>query len=256
MAEYMRVFAVLNIAEIHKGFAGAAREAALLNASDRRHNRPQRALHTERELARLYDKFVRDIDRAARRGAETATRAIVRKLDETAIRAETDKRRHLSSFIKSRPANLGLLGTGAVGVADIAELNKAIDPDYPGKGPYWAAQEYGTDKHVGRKIYGFFHGNHPAERPNAQLSGGGEVHGKGALHTAFSPSAKFTPVAGAGSRGGKGGKGTIRVALKPRHFIRDGADQARDVWRASVFAVSADVISDLQRTVSPRRGRR
>lgn len=238
MARYARRYVIQDIAKVHLAFAKALRTANQMNAADRARRRPQRARRTVSVLNAMYAQYSRDLDAAAVLGAEAATKAIIKRLDETRVRPVTDKRRHLNTLIVSRPISLGLRGlaTGAVGVADIAELDKAIDPDYPHKGPYWRAQEKGTSKHVGREITGFFHGAAAAEPPRAIYAGGGGPH------SAFSPSSKFTPAAGQGSRGGKGGKGTINTPLKARYFIRDGADAGRAEWKAAVLAATAAAV--------------
>lgn len=244
MAEYMRLFVVDNIDGIHRAFLRARRELAVSNARDRAAGRRPGAQATVNELDRLYERFNRDLDRVAQTSAARATRAIKRKLAETAVRPETDKPRHLADMIKSRRANVARgVGTGAVGVADIAELNKAVDPDFPRGGTYWEAQEYGTFAHMGRRITGYFYGGGAPIAPprEAQFR----------VHAAFSPGDLLT-----GPRGGRGGRGTIRRPLMARRFIRDGADSARDAWRAAVTDVEDDFLRDLHRTLMPRRGRR
>lgn len=245
MARYMRLFAVTDIVETHELFARTDAACDIVNAADRRAGRPPRAVATQKELSRAYRDFTRDLNRAAHLGARTGTREIVARIESTALRAPTDKAVHLKDLIRSRPASVGTrLATGAVGIADMDWLDKAIDPDYPHKGPYWAAQEYGTTKHVKRKIQGFFHGGgQPAERPLGMYSGGGGPH------TAFSPASKFNPSSGQGSRGGKGGKGTIRVPLKPRYFIRDGANAAHAEWKTAIFAAQARAMRAVPATV-------
>lgn len=255
MAEFVRIFAIANVAQVQLAFNAALTAADRLVVLEARTG-VRGGAAARAELLRTYARFSRDLDDAAKLGAREATAAIIAKIEETRLRPETDKRKHLRDLIESRPANLGLRGlaTGAVGVADVAVLNLAIDPDYP-RGTYWEAQEYGTTAHLGREITGFFHGGGAPGRPLAQFSGGGAMHKN--LSPSFSPSAKFTPAAGPGSRGGRPGKGTIRVPLKPRRFIRDGADSARLPWKAAVLSAQDSAVSRLSNVKpGPLRGRR
>lgn len=243
MAEYMRIFVIDNIAAIHRAHVEARRELALSNARDRAARRRPGARDSIAELDRLYANFNRDLDRAASTSAARATKAIKARIEQTRVRPETDKPRHLADMVKSRRVSIVPgIATGAVGIADIAELNKAVDPDFP-NGTYWEAQEYGTFAHVGRQIRGYFYGGGAPIAPprEAQFR----------VHSAFSPEGLLT-----GPRGGSGGKGRIRRPLMARRFIRDGADDAFGPWRAAVQAAENEFVSGLRHTVSPRRGRR
>lgn len=240
MAEYVRIFVVGNITEIHRAFLEARREAMVSNARDRRPGGRRRrdGEATLNELDRLYAQFNIDLNTAASTSAARATKAIKQRLAVTRVRPETDKPRHLADMIKSRRANvISGIATGAVGIADVAELNKAIDPDFPSGGTYWEAQEYGTFAHMGRQITGYFYGGSAPIAPprGAQFR----------VHAAFSPEGLLT-----GPRGGRGGRGTIRRPLMARYFIRDGADSARDAWRSAVSRAEDEFVSGL------RRGRR
>lgn len=242
MAEYVRIFVIDNIDAIHAAFLRLRREVVTTNARDRAARRRPTALNTQAELELLYAKFNRDLDRAASTSAARATRAIKSRIEQTRVRPETDKPRHLADMVKSRRAHIVRgVATGAVGIADVAELNKAIDPDFPSGGTYWEAQEYGTFAHMGRRITGYFYGGDAPIAPprEAQFR----------VHSAFSPEGLLT-----GPRGGRGGRGTIRRPLMARRFIRDGADDEFGRWRAAVEAAEREFMQGL-RHAAPRRGR-
>ena len=129
------------------------------------------------------------------------------------------------------PANrTGLrIPTGEVGIADVDELDKVVNPLTPSAGPYWETQEYGYSGHVGRKIHGLFFG--------PGLSGGGEVpnpsyKGGGGPHPIF--------VAG------PGGGGTIDEPIQPRRFIQKGAKAGEADWLAGLKVVEARAIAALR----------
>lgn len=84
--------------------------------------------------------------------AQVADQRIKHHIAATATgRPPTSKARHMEDNILSRPVSTRPEG-GIVGIADISELDKTQQ----GGGSYWAAQEFGTDAHVGRVVHGHF----------------------------------------------------------------------------------------------------
>lgn len=246
---YVRGYAIVDVGDAHRRFAHVF---SLLEAS-RRRGQPVGALQAQ--VQAIYREFNRDLRAAAELGARAAQEAMRDRLEQSRLRPETDARPHLKSLLTARALPpLGSIELGAVGVADIKQLEKAIDPDYPGSGSYWRAQERGTSKHVGREIRGFFHGGAGSpdpDRPRASYAGGGSM----AHHSEFSPSTIFL-----GPRGGRGGPGTIMVPLKPRRFIERGAEDGHAKWLAAVRSAETQAATRLARAmpVAPaaRGGRR
>lgn len=245
MPPYVRGYAIVDVGETHQRFA---RIFTLLEAS-RRRGQPVGALQVE--VQAVYREFNRELRAAAELGARAAQAAMRDRLDQTRLRPETDARPHLKSLLIARALPpRGSVELGAVGVADIAQLEKAIDPDYPQHGTYWRAQEQGTSKHVGREIRGYFHGGGKGpDKPRAAFAGGGTMF----HHPEFSPSTIFL-----GPQGGRGGAGTIMVPLRPRRFIARGADDGYAEWLTAIKAAEAQAATRLARTLprSPTSRRR
>lgn len=250
MAIYRRIFVITDVAKIHREFGLAIAEAAAVNRRARAKGLRPPAEAIERQLRREHAIFQRRLDELAAATAVRATEQIQHRLKLTARRSATGEKPGLHDLIKSRPlGRIAGFATGAVGVADEASLDRAIDPDYPQFGTYWQAQEFGTDAHVGRRIFGYFGnpGFAQAEVPRAQFAGGRGPH------------PLFSPLV-VGPRGGRGGPGEIRTPLRARHFIRDGANLARTSWRAGLEAIETQTIQELAAvlsgTVPAGRGRR
>jgi hypothetical protein len=98
-------------------------------------------------------------------------------------------------------------------------------------------------------IRGYFYGpglgGNP-EVPRAQYAGGGGPHP--IFVSANSQRSIYGSIGyggGGGARGGVGGYGTIGREIPARHFIRDGADQARAVWLRGIARVQSDAIAAL-----------
>lgn len=240
MAQYATGYAIPTVGDTHRKFA---RIFTLLEAS-RRRGQPVGALQAQYRV--VYREFNDALNAAAKIGAQAAQKAMRERLDRTQIRPRTSERPHLRDLLTAHPLpSRGGIALGAVGVAHIPTLDKAVDPDYPGSGAYWQAQESGTTKHVGREIRGYFHGGGLApDRPRLAFAGGGSM----GHHAEFSPSSVFV-----GPRGGRGGPGTIMVPLKPRRFIRDGAADGAAEWRAAIAAAENAAVAQMRRAL-PTRG--
>jgi hypothetical protein len=232
-----------NVLRAHLAFDSAIQAARAANALARQQRRRLPALGIEAQLEATYAQFRRDLDNAARVGAVAAQKAMRESLQASAVRPVTDKRRHLRDLLVARPVRTpGIsLPTGEVGIADVARLDLAVDPDFPDQ-TYWRAQEEGTSKHVGRRIFGYFIGGGVGpDRPRAAYSG---VPGP---HSAFAPTGGAGSSTFLGPRGGRGGKGTIRHPIKPRHFIRDGAAAGYSTWAAEMRTTQSRALQELTR---------
>lgn len=214
---------------------------------------PAPLLDAERAFVRLLAEHRKELNAIALRTAATADAAMRSRLKSSAVRSPTGVAPHLSSLLVSRPLQPN---TGWVGVARKSTLDRAINPNTPGYGPYWRAQEYGTGSsevpsQTGRTIVGFFYGagaKGQGSRPARVYAGGGGPH------PVFIPGSQR-----AGPKGGKGGKGTIRKEIEGRHFIRDGADAAREKWRRDLHAAdhaAAVAIGEAHSSSGGRRRRR
>jgi hypothetical protein len=213
-----------------------------------------------RALGRIAITYRRELNELAARTAAEASASIRQRLAATSVRDPTGVPPHLASLIYSRPLGGIFENTGTVGVARESTLDRAINPNTPGYGPYWRAQEFGTGPQprrpgepeiptqVGRVIYGHFYGagaSGPGSRPQAQYAGGGGPH------PVFIPSSQRR-----GPRGGAGGKGTIRHEIQARHFIRDGADLALVSWAAAMKRIDHKAAVQLMSNPPSAPGRR
>lgn len=175
-------------------------------------------------LRTLLRQLQGDLAALARNVARTADEAIVQHLRETQVRPETTRSLHLQDVVVSLPGS-----RGSVKIALIAELDKATNPD--GYGPYWRAQEYGSEAvgnvMTGRILFGSFSGPAHDDVPRAQFAGA-----RGA------PGAQFHW--GVSGEGGENGLGTIRHEDPPRRFLEAGLGAAGAEHGAAVRQLSRD----------------
>lgn len=139
----------------------------------------------------------RNVSEAGIQAVKASEEAAIATLRRTRLRPEAGDigapRKRLEEGIQSE-----ILGLGAVGIGNIAELDTVVGTD--GK-PFWRAQEYGSDHNVGRVVFGLFQpGDAPANQSEFR------VH----------------PVFVAGS----GGPMVIRRPIPARHFLRAGTGAA------------------------------
>lgn len=248
MAHFVTFFASSDVAATHREFAAALREVRAYNSWARSHGQPQR-LELEARLNRAYAVFSRDVDRAAHVGARAAEQGMKDILKRTQLRPDTDRKPHLRDLLTARPVTppgLHGIATGAVGVADVEKLDRAVDPDFAHDGTYWRAQNYGTTKHVGRFIFGYFHGGGSVSKPLASMAGGGSPQ----HDPMFSPTSQIS-----GPRGGIGGPGEIHVPLKPRRFVEGGARIGERAWLDAMAAAQADALLSVRRALGIGGGR-
>lgn len=267
MAEFQRIFSASDVAQVHRLFLEAMRAARLADLALVSAGRRPRSRATLAELQRAYTAYNDDLATLARRTARDADARMRAKLKASMVRPDTRMSPHLASMIRSRAIRLGVgLESGAVGIADEAFLDRAVNPTSPGFGTYWRAQEFGTGatdpttgytvpSQVGRVIFGYFYGpglTSPT-RPMSQYRGGGGPHP--IFVTASSAGAQAASIGisnyGGGKRGGKGGRGIISVEIQGKHFIRDGANEALVEWRLGMAKIEASTISRLKSVLTP-----
>lgn len=260
MARYVRAFVVEDIVAVHAAYQQVIRHARQLGPRGR---------GTVSLLEASYRKFNSELDALAVLTAHDASTKIKARLQKSARRPDTGVAPHLRNAIRSAPLRTpGPFATGAVGVADLDKLEKVVNPHDPQRVPYWIVQEEGTSANVGRVIFGYFfdRGFANAQRPAPGYTG--SPRAQPVFLTGRLGNMPGSVRGGIGPRGGKGGKGTIRRPIPARHFVRDGADSARNNWKAGINRIERDSLQDIRvalgvgtrtqarRTATRLRGRR
>lgn len=225
MPTYKTGFVILDVLQSHRDFQQAIlvlRRAAL---------NPRLRGPMLTEIARVeaaYSSYQRRLEQLALDYSVVAEKEIREQITKTAKRPDTGLRPHLRDNIVCRPTFPGVpLPTGWVGVADIDELDKVVNPLTPGYGPYWRTQEDGSTAHVGRSINGLFF-------PSGGPSGGAGAPpdpGQFRAHPVF--------VAG------PGGRGVIARPIEARHFIRKGKEIAGRKWLTALKTLEAQTMAQL-----------
>lgn len=238
MTTYVRAFIVTDIVQVHEAYQRVIRRARTAGP---------RAKGTVALLERSYREFNRNLDLLAVTTAKDADLRIKEQLAKTARRPDTGVAPHLRSGIKSAPLRTpGPFATGAVGIVNLARIERIVNPNDPSRVPYWIVQEEGSRANVGRTIFGYFfdRGFSNAQRPAPGYTGTANAQ------PLFSPGrAGNLPASvqgGIGPRGGKGGKGVIRNPIPARHFVRDGANKARADWRLGIDRIERASLRDIQ----------
>ena len=230
MARYTDEFAIPDIIALHLEFR------RMIAAAQRAGNT---ALASE--LAIVYVWFEDELNALAKATFRDAVTKVRARFKATQKRAYTVTRPYLLNQIKARPELNSRFATGAVGIGDIDELDKAINPRDPSKFPYWRSQEFGA-KPSGKTVYGYFFDRSltSRSRPSQALF---------RVHPIFVAS--------------KPGQRMIwKRPIEPRYFLRDGADDAYRDWLAGIGKIQAQAIAEIKavlagRAISARvRGRR
>jgi hypothetical protein len=154
----------------------------------------------------------------ARDTANVATAAVISNIASTRTgRPATSKATHMEGNILSRPIAMSR-PTGAVGIADMRVLNRTRRSR--GK-PYWAAQEFGTDAHVGRILPGYF-------MPGKSRPSAAEFR----VHPEFRRQ----------SRGRGVPAMNIQKPIEERGFLRTGTDIAGAHRRRKLATIEAELV--------------
>lgn len=180
------------------------------------------------QVAVIAEQWIRELDQIAVQTAAYADERIRQAIRDTAAgRPDTSKTIHLIDLVHSQPDMLG-----SVHVALLSELDKGVDPNYPGAGPYWRAQEYG--KTQDRWLFGVFFGegsDSGGDAPRAQYKGGG---GPGAEFVVGQPD---------------GGWGHFDTPLRARHFLERGSNEAAAYYLRRINAASHQGAQQIDRVI-------
>lgn len=252
MPKYQRGHRVRpNVVEIHLRFERLISLAETVDADRKRRGLPPAAAGTRAQLLVAYATFN---DRLRLLAVETAGQARQEALDQLKRkqkRPDTGQGPHLRGAVRCRPLyRFGKLETGEVGIGDIERLDKVVNPLSPEFGPYWRAIEYGTRRHVGRIIYGYYFGtglSGQPDRPRSEFAGSPSPPHP-IFVTARAARALYGGVGfsgGAGVRGGAGGLGTIRNPIVAQGFLEAGYDRTKAPWLAGLRAVERAVDREL-----------
>jgi hypothetical protein len=183
---------------------------------------------TALRLSRAITQFEERLAALAIRTAAVADASIRRHIDQTQVRADTSKQRHMRDNIRSRHVPLpGVAEAGVVGIADMSELNKTAR----GGGAYWDAQEFGTDAHVGRTVRGYF-------MPGRARPSQADFR----VHPEFQAA-------------GRGPQMTIAKPIEERGFLRDGIEDAWNYRHRQFASIKAKLLAEITavaRTGKPR----
>jgi len=265
MANYVRIFSVNNVAEIHKGYLDGIRLAREIEGTYLRAGNATRAAAagaTLRELQRAYADFNADLDRVAKETAANARKAIRHQIAATRVRPDTGNGPHLRDVIRARPIHrFGIIATGEVGVADVDVLDALVNPNTPQYGPYWRSQEYGY-QFRGKQLTGVIGGFYGPGFGSGPFRADSRYAGRPGPHPLFLPGAVAGGIAASVGHSAPKGGGLVvfSTPLKRRGFIAKGADAAEVVWRAQLARVEQTQHIKLRALTSPaafgRRGRR
>lgn len=178
-----------------------------------------------RAIARLLGLFILDLEDQVRgmeiAVAESADLAIKARIRATTVRPVSSAHGGLLiNRIKSRAVGGFKLPVGAVGIADISQLDQVADV----KGrPFWRAQEFGSRHLVGRLVTGFYQPGQVA--PDAAQ---------------FREQSSFLV-----QRGGA----TMRIKrpIPERAFLRAGAADAERFRYRLVKQITKDAVAEIDR---------
>lgn len=245
MPEFVRGFVISDVAEVHKQFQQTIRDAERLVALEQQFKMNRGGRKALAEMQGAYRTFNANLRAVAERAAREATKGMVERLAAQRHRPPTGSVPPLKDLVAAVPlAAMGKYETGAVGVANVEFLNRAINPHSRGYGPYWRAVEYGTGQGIvpsqlGRVIYGSFTdaGGANPTAPAAEFGGGGGPH----------PVFMSRKVLGSSSAGGTrtAGLGTIGKEVEAKHYIKYGADHAAIDWRRGVAETQQRALNEL-----------
>lgn len=252
MPRYQEGYITADIAAVHASFNRIIDELTTVTRSFGPGGGRRRAEAVAmRETALIaYARFNENLDLLAIGSAREAREAVRGVLKTTRSRPDSRMKPQLRDKIRARPIKvLGPLGTGAVGIGDIDELDKAVNPFNPSAGPYWRAQEFGSAHNIGRVLKGFFYGpgvSGQPSPPNSAYSGGGGPHP--IFVTSRQQGDAFGGLGfkgGGGARGGFGNYGTVNAPIKARHFLHNGARAGYAGWRTGLRRVERQAVRDL-----------
>lgn len=241
--EYVRIFVVSDVAKTYRLLAEIELLAAQRGRSIRLTPQQRRGAQVTRsEVAAIRRQLEIELDELAAVTAKDASAKIKRAL--RLKRPATGNTRGLKQVVRSYPLpHIAGFATGSVGVASIAWLEKAVNPLDSKNRPYWEAIEYGSSQRQVKALTGWFFDGHAsyndAEKPRGVYR-----------NIASPPGGVFVPGGKAkamGLTGGKGGPWRAPVSpIRPKHFIRNGANDARADWLRGLAAIQTAAIAELR----------
>lgn len=251
MSTYVRGFVITDVAQVHRAYQKLMADLEELVILERQASGGRSlgrgftsgmfkgAANAAAALADVrisYRDFNQGLQRIARKTAATAEKDMIEKLTSDQRRPEKGGSTSLRHLLRAAPLPpIAGYQTGAVGVADVAELNRAINPYSRSYGPYWRAVEYGTGQagvrsQIGRILYGSFTGA-GGSGPTAPSQ---EMEGQHPIFISAGQK-KLSPR----------GFGTIGREVPAKHFIKYGADAAAVQWREELTALQQRAIDEL-----------
>lgn len=241
MTEYVRGFVIPDVADTHQRFLRCIGDAEKLAELERRTGKDVGAKLLIRQLTDAYNTLNVNLRESARLAAVNATKGMVERLDSTRRRPESGSVPPLRDLVVATPLSVGRMQTGAVGIANLALLERARNPLSHGYGSYWRAQEYGTGQgevasQVGRILFGSF----------ADAGGAGPSAPQGVFAGGGGPHPVFVSGNSLAAGPGTVGFGTITHEIVAKHFIAWGADEARIGWRADIAQLQSRALNELK----------
>lgn len=191
-------------------------------------------------LDAAFQAMLANVERQTVRSAARTDQRIRATLRERLVRSPTAGP-HLADRVHSLPVPTRL-PAGALGVADIEQLDQAVDPDYP-RSPYWRAIEYGSDAAVGRIVVGYF-------QPGGGRGGATAPAADEFRHHPYFLSNRAAP-AGPSPPAMK-----VQRPIEPKHFLRDGSREALAEHEAAMTMTQAEGLAAMSAvTMLPLTGR-
>lgn len=190
------------------------------------------------QIRSMIDDLFADLTVAAVKAAETANKRMPGIIEEERKRPKQHVSEDLADHIRSEPYP-GLAKLGGVGIVELEEIEKV---------PYWRVIEEGSEVaypgFVGRTLYGGFVDGAPREAPRAQYAGVDDP-----------PHGAFVPGKAPANFPGGTGPGEIQHEIQPKHFIRNGANEAWAVYEKQIRRISKEYGARLLRIDGQRRRR-
>lgn len=178
----------------------------------------------------IYLKLRADLERLAIRSSGEADKFVRAALDASRVRPKRPPGRSgdIGGHVVSRPLSITALPIGSFGIADKAELDKAVNPDAPGS-PYWMAVEFGSSAALGRIVPGYFQpGN---ARPNPT---DGSSIPRGHAYFEQMPYSRGMPAM------------QVQKPIHPHRFLETGSNQAVAWHMREREAIQRQAISALK----------
>lgn len=243
------------VAETHLLFADLLLELRRLDVVQRRKGFSGQAA-TIAQVQRANARFNERLNELAVVTARSAQSEMRRLFERTRKRPNSgvkDPSHRIKPNLVSRPVRgLGKIGTGMVGVADTARLDRVTNPfaqTAKGQKAYWRTQEYGF-QHT-HSVRGFFFDAGLAN-PTRPGAGTGQPIFL-STRAAAAVGASVGVSTRGGTRGGGGGLMTIVKPIEARHFISGATDRVFPAWKSALTAIEADTAAEISLALGAAR---